>query len=116
MSTNRKPARRAELETLPEPTENQMDEAMLAFEKSRMRHQLLKVGSRFVVRVLPDMLLPTAKFMGLKVPPVIDDPDGAVPGDASYTIHYFADEPAARHWRERAIIRECIAAGLRARP
>jgi hypothetical protein len=113
MTSKRKQRAPVQPETAPAPTEKQMDEAMTAFEKAKLRHQLLQVGDRVAVRILPDMLLPTAEFMGLKVPPLHNGP---VPADTSYTVQYFADEASARQWRERAIIREAVTAGLRASP
>ena len=97
-------------DTVPVETEDQIDAAMSAFERSKLRHQLLRIGDRVAVRILPDMMLPTAEFMGVKVPPLSTSP--VVPGDARYTVKYFADEPSARQWREREIIREAVTAGL----
>ncbi|WP_213287559.1 hypothetical protein [Bradyrhizobium sp. sGM-13] len=109
MNAKRKP--KVQPETIAAPTEVQMDEAMCAFEKAKLRHQLLRVGDKIAVRILPDMMLPTAEFIGVKVPPLHNGP---VPADIGYSIKYFADEPSARQWREREIIREAVTAGLRA--
>lgn len=105
MSARRKP------KPLPEPTAAQLDEAMLAFEKLRMRYRLehyedAPPHERFVVRVVPEMLAPKAIRTGAIV--------GA--REATYTVHRFPDEASARRWREREIIRETIAAGMRAQP
>lgn len=105
MTAKRKP------KPLPEPTVNQLDEAMLAFEKLRMRYRLehyedAPPDQRFVVRVVPEMLAPKSVRMGAIV--------GA--REPAYTVHRFGDEASARRWREREIIREAIAAGMRAHP
>lgn len=105
MSARRKP------KPLPAPTANQLDEAMLAFEKLRMRYRLehyedAPPTERFVVRVVPEMMA---------TPPARSRPVLAA-REATYTVHRFPDEASARRWREREIIRETIAAGMRAQP
>jgi hypothetical protein len=72
------------------------------------------VERRFLVRVLPEMMVGTAKFAGVKgLPPVSDRiPDASV----TFTVHWFPSEAHAREWREQQIIRETITAGMRAKP
>lgn len=106
MTAKRKP------KPLPEPTAAQLDEAMLAFERLRMRYRLehyedAPPSERFVVRVVPEMLA-AAPARGRAI----------IPGarEATYTVHRFPDETSARRWREREIIRETVAACMRAQP
>lgn len=113
MSNARKPRRARSAEPSPTvPTERQMDAALAAFDKSKLRHQLLSIGERVAVRILPDLMLPTTEFMGMKLPPV----SKGRPGEDSFSVRYFVDEAAARQWREREIIKEAVTAALRAKP
>lgn len=119
MSTARKPRRSRRAPPLPAPTENQLFEAMLAFSRLKMRYRLEVLlhappNMRFIVRVLPEMMVGDAEFMGVKGLPAVTT--GEIPSDLSFTIHRFISEQDARHWREREIIREAITAGMRARP
>jgi hypothetical protein len=95
------------------PTERQMDEALDAFAKAKIRYTIMQVHERFVVSVLPKMMVGEVEFMGAKnLPPVTAD----VPNTLTITVKDFADEASARQWREREIIREAITAGMRAKP
>lgn len=115
--TKRKPRRKS---PLPAPTENQLFEAMLAFNTLKMRHRLEVLSNappaqRYIVRVLPEMMVGDAEFMGVKGLPKIS-PEYAPPSDLAFTIHRFASEDAARRWREHEIIRETIKVAMRTRP
>ena len=120
MTAKRKSRRSRAAARLPAPTEGQIVEALLAFERIKLRYRLESLPDapptmRYIVRVLPEMMVGDAEFMGVKgLPPV----SKAVPGarEAAYTIHRFADEASARRWREHEIIRETITAGMRAKP
>jgi len=105
MSTNRKALRaRRSAPPPPEPTENQMDEALIAFERAKVRYRLIQIhAAMFVVRVLPEMLSGPLSF-------------SEAMGPDAYADHRFTDEASARQWREREIIREAITAGMRAKP
>jgi len=98
MSTKRKPMRaRRAMPDKPAPTDNQIEEAMLAFERLKVRYFLTMLGeNEYVVRISPEQF-------------------GDVPPD-SITIHRFTTEADARRWREREIIRLAITAGMRAKP
>lgn len=103
MSKNRKSmrARRSPPAAI-EPTENQIAEAMRAFADAKLRYVLLELHQNVVlVRVSPPMLLVTS----------VDEK-----AFIEYHDHHFPNEPAARQWREREIIREAITAGMRAKP
>lgn len=120
MSTKRKPMRsKSAMPEKPVPTSNQIEEAMIAFEKLKMRYRLEGIpwapeGQQYIVRVLPEMMVGTTEFAGVKgLPPITDKPP---PASATMTIHRFPDEASARQWREREIIRETITAGMRAKP
>jgi hypothetical protein len=115
MTAKRKPmrARRAAPEPVA-PTENQLHEAMMAFAKAKLRYRLIEVHESVLVEVRPEMMVGNATFMGVTgLPPVSDKPP---PSDLAMTVHRFPDEPSARQWREREIIREAITAGMRAKP
>lgn len=116
MSAKRKSLRaRRSAPELPEPTENQIEEAMVAFERAKVRHQLIEVDDRIAVRVSPEMLLSDEEFerqpIRAKVPAGVH-----LKAFGSFSIKYFSDEACARQWREREIIREAITAGMRAKP
>jgi hypothetical protein len=115
MTATRKPRRAREAE--PErrhPTERQMDAALAAFDKSKLRHQIVAIGSQVAVRILPELLLPETaviatgwRFDPASKPELIGESVG---------VKYFPDEPSARQWREREIIKEAVTAALRAKP
>ncbi|MET4187588.1 hypothetical protein ABIB86_000463 [Bradyrhizobium sp. JR1.7] len=92
-SARPKPSKQA---LLPEPTDNQMLEAMAAFERSRVRHVLMRSGDSFVVNVTPEQF---GAEPARRIPPPV-----------------FGTEADARRWREHEIIREAITAGMRAKP
>lgn len=108
-----KASARGKHKPLPEPTVNQLEEAMRAFATAKLRYRLIGREGRFTVRVLPAMLVGDAEFAGAKGLPAVT---GAIPVSLTYQDHDFATEASARQWREREIIRESIAAGMRARP
>lgn len=106
---HRKPRRARSSEPSPTvPTERQMDAALDAFHKSKLRHQIVAIGNRTAVRILPDLMIPDTAGSLLAV--------RDRPGDDSFSVRYFHDEPSARQWREREIIKEAVTAALRAKP
>lgn len=91
----------------PAPTDNQLFEAMLAFNTLKMRYRLevhpsAPLTMRFVVKVLPEMMI-TQELVE----------DGSI---LAGTIHRFASEATARLWREHEIIRETIKVAMRTKP
>lgn len=115
MTAKRKPMRsRNSAPPPPEPTANQVEEAMIAFARAKVRYRLIGVGEdQFMVEVRPAEMFGDVTFMGVTgLPPVTDK----VPDDLAYHVHRFKAEADARRWREREIIREAITAGMRARP
>lgn len=120
MTAKRKPRRARSAPPPPAPTANQLFEAMLAFSRLKMRYRLEVLRDapphmRFIVRVLPEMMVGDVEFMGVKgLPPLCEM--GPLPNAAVTSIHRFTSEQDARQWRETAIIREVITAGMRARP
>lgn len=106
MTTKRKPRRSRKSAPLPEATENQLFEAMLAFATLKMRYRLEKQpwappGLQFVVRVVPEMLLSA---------------EAPIEPSQAFSVHSFHNEQAARMWREHEIIRETIKVAMRTKP
>lgn len=120
MTNLRKPRRSRKSAPLPEATENQLFEAMLAFATLKMRYRLEVLSNapptqRYIVRVLPEMMVGDIEFMGIKgLPPISDKP--TMPDALAFTIHRFGSEATARQWREREIIRETVKVAMRAKP
>lgn len=107
MTASRKRRRSRTSPPLPEPTENQMTEALIAFSAIKVRYRLERddnapVAMRFRVVVIPDM--------------VLTEEEATAPGSDRFTIHRFTTEQAARQWREREIIRETVKVAMRTRP
>ena len=99
------------------PTERQMDAALDAFDKSKLRHQIISIGQQVVVRILPDIMLPVTDFAGVKgLPRALGVDDMEIHLAESFSVKYFPDEASARQWREREIIKESVIAALRAKP
>lgn len=104
----------------PAPTDNQLFEAMLAFATLKMRYRLEVLNNapptqRYIVRVLPEMMVGDAEFMGVKgLPPVSNM--RTIPAELSFSIHRFPTEQAARYWREQEIIRETVKVAMRTKP
>lgn len=108
MTTARKSRRaRRSAPPPPEPSDNQLFEAMCAFERLKVRYRLESNRDappmfRFIVRIVPEMMI---------TQDLIEDASiFAAP------IHRFASEQDARRWREREIIRETVKAAMRAKP
>lgn len=113
---NRKPRRsRSAMPDPAYPTERQIDAAMAAFDKSKLRHQIVAIGERTAVRILPDLLMPDHEFLAQPIRAKVPAEMKAMISE-SFSVKYFPDEPSARQWREREIIKEAIIAGLRAKP
>lgn len=121
MTAQRKSRRaRRSAPPLPAPTEAQLFEAMLAFNTLKMRYRLEVLSNapptqRYIVRVLPEMMVGDAEFMGVKGLPLVHA-GPMIPADLSFAIHRFASEQAARLWREHEIIRETIKVAMRTKP
>lgn len=104
----------------PAPTDNQLFEAMCAFATLKMRYRLEVLNNapptqRYIVRVLPEMMVGDAEFMGVKgLPPV--HTSQLLPAELSFAIHRFASEADARRWREHEIICETIKVAMRTKP
>lgn len=119
MTTKRKSRRARSAPSLPEPSESQLFEAMLAFATLKMRYRLeahphAPPAMRYIVRVLPEMMVGDTEFMGAKgLPPPLE---GQMPNGLAFTIHRFVSEDAARRWREHEIIRETIKVAMRTKP
>jgi len=95
---------------LPEPSEAQLFEALLAFETLKMRYVLeanpnAPPDFRYVVRVMPEGMGGgfVASLQHLTEPSV------------TFSLHRFTSEDAARRWREHEIVRETIKAAMRAK-
>lgn len=105
MTTKRKSRRSRSAAPLPEPSDNQLFEAMIAFSTLKMRYRIESIPEapptqRFIVRVLPETVL-TA--------------EGQI-NPSSASIHRFTSEQTARMWREHEIIRETIKVAMRTKP
>ncbi len=106
MTTKRKSRRSRNAARLPEPTERQLFEAMLAFNTLKMRYRLEKLphappGLQFVVRVVPEMVLSAEQ---------------PIEPSQAFSVHSFRTEADARMWREHEIIRETVRAAMRTKP
>lgn len=96
----------------PIPTENQMDHALAAFARSKVRYKLIQIGERHCrVMIQPDWAV-EATITGSFAPSMPETSDIA---SQTMTYREFPDEASARQWREREIIREAITAGMRAK-
>lgn len=107
MTASRKRRRSRSAPPLPEPSDNQMTEALIAFGTLKVRYRLERddnapAAMRFRVVVVPDM--------------VLTEEAAAARGSDCFTIHRFTTEQSARQWREREIIRETVKVAMRTRP